>query len=471
MSSPSSDHPHSSPPRRQPSRPLARTREATKQCATGSRASTRVHLGQVARRQHAQHSRGRRGHGAHPAVRRGCGTAGTERRHGRARRAQRGYGRRSWSVPSRAGGGRERLARAGPARGRAARRARPARGVRDAEPALFGRAARGGAARGRRGRGRGWSALVAHGGPAAACTCRWSSCTGTSAPGTDRRRPPRGRGRRPDSPPSVRWRWRPSGASSARCPSAWSRGRGTAAAGCRPSPPTAVVGALLAGSPYAGAPVTAHRRRGRGRPRRAAARGAGAPHGRAHDPRRDRPGRHHRGAARRRRRGRGRRGRGRRSRASTADATARRRGRRTRCTTTAPGFDGLRLVIDIERRTDVAKVVDWLRAIAPVTISVDALLPGADAGAAPRLAARRRHGPSRPRRPAGAALLTARDAVELPRRSRRAATPAIRSADSGMRTRSSLEPTATTSPSASRCRDTSSSPTRVPLLDPRSTRS
>ena len=40
MSSPSSDHPHSSPPRRQPSSPLARTREATKQCSTGLRAST-----------------------------------------------------------------------------------------------------------------------------------------------------------------------------------------------------------------------------------------------------------------------------------------------------------------------------------------------------------------------------------------------------------------------------------------------
>lgn len=36
---------------------------------------------------------------------------------------------------------------------------------------------------------------------------------------------------------------------------------------------------------------------------------------------------------------------------------------------------GLRLVIDIERRTNVARVVDWLRTIDPVTIRVECRLP------------------------------------------------------------------------------------------------
>jgi hypothetical protein len=36
---------------------------------------------------------------------------------------------------------------------------------------------------------------------------------------------------------------------------------------------------------------------------------------------------------------------------------------------------GLRLVIDVERRTNAARVVEWLRTIAPVTVQVDCRLP------------------------------------------------------------------------------------------------
>ncbi|MFN8169436.1 MAG: hypothetical protein U0S36_11710 [Candidatus Nanopelagicales bacterium] len=38
-------------------------------------------------------------------------------------------------------------------------------------------------------------------------------------------------------------------------------------------------------------------------------------------------------------------------------------------------LDGVRLVLDIERRSNVARVVDWLRAVEPVTLRVRARLP------------------------------------------------------------------------------------------------
>ena len=120
------------------------------------------------------------------------------------------------------------------------------------------------------------------------------------------------------------------------------------------------------------------------------------------------------------------------------------------------GRFGLRIVIDIERRTNVARVVEWLRTIHPVTVQVDCRLPAPMPELLARLAARRRHRPAGPGRRAAPPVLTA----------------ARQTRDhTGMWRRSSLEPTCTTSPSARRCRATSWSPTRVPLLDPRSTRS